>query len=132
MKITGDLLTVSDVAIILSVDEGTVQTLAASGALHGTSVQGTRGLMFNQQAVASWLAGHPTANNMADKNYLENLRARYLKEFPQAMAEVQKFDARFSFRKPKLYCLHKVPNKKHGFLWYVRFIENGKPVRSRW
>jgi integrase len=132
MKITSDLLTVSDVAVILSVDEGTVQTLAASGALHGTSVQGTHGLMFNQQAVASWLAGHPTVNNMADKNYLENLRAHYLKEFPQAMAEVQKFDAQFSFRKPKLYCLHKVPNKKHGFLWYVRFIENGKPVRSRW
>jgi integrase len=124
------LLTLSDVAVILSVDEGTVRTLAESGALHGTSIQG--GLMFNQQMVASWLASNPSADNMADKKYLENLRAHYLKKFPQAMAELQKFDAQFSFRKPKLYCLHKVPNKKYGFLWYVRFIENGKPVRTRW
>ncbi|MDR2096031.1 MAG: tyrosine-type recombinase/integrase [Treponema sp.] len=132
MEITGDLLTISDVAAILSVDEGTVQTLADFGALHGTSVQGTRGLMFNQRAVASWLASNPTANNMADKEYLKKLRAYYLKEFPQAMAEIRKFDAQFSFHKPKLYCLHKVANKKYGFLWYVRFMENGKPIRSRW
>jgi integrase len=124
------LLTLSDVAVILSVDEETVRTLAESGALHGTSIQG--GIMFDQQMVASWLASNPSANNMADKKYLEKLRAQYLKKFPRAMAELQKFDAQFSFRKPKLYCLHKVLNKKHGFLWYARFIENGKPVRSRW
>jgi integrase len=132
MDIGNDLLTLSDIAAILSVEEGTVQALAASGALRGTAVRGARGLMFNQGAVASWLAGGPTANNMADKEYLEKLRAQYLKEFPQAMAEVRKFDAQFSFRKPKLFYLHKVPNKKYGFLWYVRFVEDGKPVRCRW
>jgi integrase len=132
MKTGNDLLTLSDLAVILSVDERTVQTLAASGALHGTSIQGARGLMFNQQVVASWLAGSPSADNMAGKEHLEELRAQYLEKFPRAMAEVRKFDAQFSFRKPKLYCLHKVANKRHGFLWYVRFIENGKPVRSRW
>jgi integrase len=132
MKPQNNLLTLSDVAVILSVDEGTVQTLAASGALHGTAVQGAQGLMFNQQVLNSWLASGPMADGMADKEYLEKLRARYLKKFPQAMEEIRKFDAQFSFRKPKFYCLHKVPNKKYGFFWYVRFIENGKPVRSRW
>jgi integrase len=125
-----NLLTLSDVAVILSVDEGTVQSLAASGSLHGTTIQGA--IMFNEQMVSSWLASNPSVNNMADKKYLEKLRAQYLKKFPQAMAELQKFDAQFFFRKPKLYCLHKVPNKKHGFVWYVRFMENGKPIRTRW
>jgi integrase len=133
MKTTGgDLLTLSDVAAILSVSEGAVQALADSGALHGTSAQGAQGLMFSQSMIALWLANNPSANNMADKKYLDKLRAEYLKKFPEAMAELQKFDAQFSFRTPKRYCLHKVPNKKHGFLWYVRFLENGKPVRSRW
>jgi integrase len=129
---TNTLLTLSDVAAILAVDEGTVQALTASGALHGSSVQGAQGLMINQQFLASWLASRPSATDMADKKYLGKLRAQYLKQFPQAMAELKKFDAQFSFRKPKLYCLHKVHNKKHGFLWYARFIEDGKPVRSRW
>ena len=34
--------------------------------------------------------------------------------------------------KAKGYNLVKVKNKKHGFLFYVRYIENGKLVYSRW
>ncbi|MDR1148018.1 MAG: tyrosine-type recombinase/integrase [Spirochaetaceae bacterium] len=125
-----DLLTPSDVAVILSVDEGTVQTLAASGALRGTDIQGS--LMFNERILSAWLESRPSVNNMADKKYLEKIRAQYLKKFPQAMEELQKFDAQFSFRRPKLFYLHKVPNKRNGFIWYARFVENGRQIPTRW
>jgi hypothetical protein len=32
----------------------------------------------------------------------------------------------------KGYNLVKVPNKKHGFLYYVRYLENGKLIPSKW
>jgi hypothetical protein len=28
--------------------------------------------------------------------------------------------------------MKKVPSKKYGFLYYIRYIENGKLVASRW
>jgi integrase len=40
---------------------------------------------------------------------------------------------KFKHRKShKGYNLVKVPNKKHGFLYYVRYTENGRLIPSRW
>jgi integrase len=44
-------------------------------------------------------------------------------------AEEDKYKSR---KKHKGYNLVKVPNKKHGFLYYVRYSENGKLIPSRW
>ena len=33
---------------------------------------------------------------------------------------------------PKRYNLIKIPNKKYGFLYYVRYIEKGKLIPSKW
>jgi integrase len=40
---------------------------------------------------------------------------------------------KYKSRKPRRgYNLVKVPNKKHGYLYYVRYSENGKLIPSRW
>jgi integrase len=44
-------------------------------------------------------------------------------------AEEDKYKSR---KKHKGYNLVKVPNKKHGFLYYVRYTENGRLIPSRW
>jgi excisionase family DNA binding protein len=131
MNTTNSLLTLSEVAVILNVNKDTVQAIAATGELRGVNVQGMQTPLFTRQAVDSWLASRIPVHNMADKEYLEKLRARYLKKFPEAMADLQKLDAMFP--KPKLYSLHKVLSKRYGgFIWYVRYMENGKMIRSRW
>jgi excisionase family DNA binding protein len=131
MNTNNSLLTLSEVAVILNVNKDTVQAIAASGELRGVSVQGMQAPLFTRQEVASWLAGRIPVQNMADKVYLEKLRAQYLKKFPEAMADLQKLDAMFP--KPKLYSLHKVLSRRYGgFVWYVRYMENGKMIRSRW
>jgi integrase len=35
-------------------------------------------------------------------------------------------------RKPKGYTLSKIPSKKHGFTWYVRYQDKGETIPSRW
>jgi integrase len=130
MNTTSNLLTASELATILNVNVATVQALAASGVLRKAGAQGNRPL-FAQETIASWLANRLSSNSMADKEYLEKLRAQYLEEFPEAMADLQKLDAKFP--RPKLYSLHKVFGRRHGgYVWYVRYIENGKLVHSRW
>ena len=54
-------------------------------------------------------------------------------KYPQAIADLEKFAAQFTEpRKPKGYNLAKVPNKKLGFVYYARYIVDGKLVPSRW
>jgi integrase len=70
---------------------------------------------------------------MKQSDYIDQLKNTYEKEFPEALSKLRKFAAQFPEPKPKKgFNLTKVPNKKHGFLYYVRYIEKGKLVPSRW
>jgi integrase len=70
---------------------------------------------------------------MEHDKYIEHFRKRLLEEAPETMAAIEEYDKHFSEPyKPRGYNLVKVPNKKHGFLYYVRYIQDGKLVYSRW
>jgi len=50
-----------------------------------------------------------------------------------AMQVIQEYNNQFSnLMKPKEFYLHKVPNKKLGFVLYVRYIDNGIVIPSHW
>jgi integrase len=64
--------------------------------------------------------------------YTERLRTYYQEKFPEALKALQDFEAHFAVREPKGFSLSKVKSKKYGFLYYVRYIEKGKIITSRW
>jgi integrase len=67
------------------------------------------------------------------KDYIDGLKNQYEARFPHVLTALQAVSAQFSPpRKGKGYNLSKVKNKQYGFLYYVRYIENGKLVLSRW
>jgi integrase len=53
-------------------------------------------------------------------------------KFPAAFSELTKILKETSKNQPKGYCLVKRPNKRYGFLYYVRYIKDGKEVPSKW
>jgi integrase len=69
------------------------------------------------------LAALNTANtNMAD----------WQNKFPDAFSELKKILEITIRNQPKGYCLVKRPSKAYGFLYYVRYIKDGKEVPSKW
>jgi integrase len=53
-------------------------------------------------------------------------------KFPDAFLELKKILETTIRNQPKGYCLVKRPNKACGFLYYVRYIKDGKEVPSKW
>jgi hypothetical protein len=75
----------------------------------------------------------PKLDDPGGKNYLDNLKDQYAARFPHVLTALKSIDDQFSPpSKGKGYNLSKVVNKRYGFLYYVRYIENGKLVPSRW
>jgi integrase len=57
---------------------------------------------------------------------------RWQNKFPDAFLELKKILETTIKNQPKGYCLVKRPSKAYGFLYYVRYIKNGKEVPSKW
>jgi integrase len=53
-------------------------------------------------------------------------------KYPEAFWELERITAAAALASPKGYSLTKRPNKKHGFLYYVRYYKDGKEVPTKW
>jgi integrase len=134
---TTELLTPTEMAYILGITEYTLQALVHNGKIPHTYIQSpasqNRLLRFDPYTVTEWLQTDPKLDDPKGKNYLDNLKDQYTARFPHILTTLKSVDAQFSPpRKGKGYNLSKIKSKKYGFLYYVRYIENGKLVLSRW
>jgi hypothetical protein len=64
---------------------------------------------------------------------LQNLEPLVKEIYPILIKAIQIFEGNNTFKRtPKGYGLVKIPNKKHGFLYYVRYYENGRMIPTKW
>jgi integrase len=124
-------------AYILEITEYTLQALVHSGTIPHTYIRSLgsqdRLLRFDPYAVTEWMQTNPAIDTFTEKNYIDNLKNQYTTRFPHVITALKTVNSQFSPpRKGKGYTLSKVKNKKYGFLYYVRYIETGKIVPSRW
>jgi len=71
--------------------------------------------------------------NVDDKKYLEEFKRLLWEMNPAAMQAIKEYGEQFDDpQPPKRYYLVKEKSKKFGFLFYVRYLENGRLVPSRW
>jgi site-specific recombinase XerD len=134
---TTELLTPTEMAYALDISEFTLQTLAHYGKIPCayTQIPGSqdKALRFDPYIVMEWLQSNPQLDISTSKNYIEGLREQYKTRFPRVLQSLKSINAQFSPpQKGKGYSLAKVKNKKYGYLYYVRYIENGKLIPSRW
>ncbi|MDR1278870.1 MAG: site-specific integrase [Treponema sp.] len=57
---------------------------------------------------------------------------KWQNKFPKAFSELKRILEKTIRNQPKGYCLVKRPSKTYGFLYYVRYIKDGKEVPSKW
>jgi len=127
------VLTSCQAANILQINENALNALAISGKIPHTRILTTGGyqMRYNTIDITTWLKhGLILNNNTANVNrYKQQLQKR----FPEELAELHNYNKQFvAPRKTKGYSLSKVANKKLGFVYYVRYIEQGRTVPTRW
>jgi len=133
---TTALLTTNEMAYVLDIHPYTLDALVSSGIIPHTYIQppnsDAKQVRFNPYIVIEWLQSGPQVTNLTGKNYLDGLRRQY-KTFGPTIKALKTLNSQFAPKRiPKGYSLSKVSNKKHGFLYYVRYIRNGKLIPSRW
>jgi hypothetical protein len=126
------ILTSCRTANVLQINENTLNALAIGGKIPHIRIQSTGGyqMRFNNVDLTTWLKhGLILNNNTANvKQYKQQL----IKQFPGEMEELQRYNKQFAApRKTKGYCLSKGANKKLGFVYYVRYMEQGRTVPTR-
>jgi len=127
------LLSICDLSKILGIGQGSILTLAKLGKMPYKYITSAGGniIHFCPDAIKQWLNASP--NFDINDDFLENLRQSYLAEFPDAMNGLKEFDKKFIERKPpKRYYLIPYLSKKYGCIWYVKYLDRGRLISSRW
>jgi integrase len=135
MLTTTNLLTSNQIADVLQINPYTINALVRGNQIPHTCVQTgiDTVVRFDPQLVAAWLRQGAAAAPTDKQEYLATLKATYQTCFPDALQSLKHLDTHYTTHKPaKGYSLSKVANKTHGFIYYVRYIENGKLIPSRW
>jgi site-specific recombinase XerD len=129
---SASLLTPSETAYTLGIGEETLNALVRNGVIPHTYTD-DKLLRFDPLRIDGWLQTKPKINYASGNAFVDNLKQRFSSMYPEIIDTLKSVDTQFApQRQRKGYSLAKIKNKKYGFLYYVRYIENGKLVPSRW
>ena len=125
------LLTQNDLGEMLGLVPSAVNALIATREIpHEAIIGGT--MYFCPEEVIAWGKTRPNLA-IGGVRRIEQYRTRFAEEAPDAAQDLKEFGRRFAERKPpKLYYLVKVPSKKMGHTWYVKYSDRGRLVPSKW
>jgi len=127
------LLNTKELSFILQIKSTTVDVLVSKGKIPYTIIPTGNGevVRFIPDKIRSWLKGNPSIN-MNDIKYLTRIKTEINEENPCIIKELKKIDSQFSERREsKGYYLVKIKSKKYGFLYYVRYIKDGKLIPTK-
>jgi site-specific recombinase XerD len=129
-----NLLTKFQISKIFSINPMTLKKLVREGKIPFTT-QGSRP-RFDVGAISNWIVHNPLTEN-EEEICLNILQAEWREKSPEVFAALQAMDRKIiahsnAQKDPKRYSLIKRPSKKYGYLYYVRYIDNGKLIQSKW
>jgi integrase len=129
-----NLLTESQISRIFNINPITLKKLIREGKIPFTKEES--GLQFDMNTISNWIINNPLTKN-EEEIYLAKIQSEWREKSPGLFAALQDIDQRVithsnAQKNPKLYSLIKRPNKKYGYIYYVRYIDNGKLVPSKW
>jgi integrase len=129
-----NLLTEYQISRIFNIDPVTLKKLVCEGKIPFTSLESrTR---FDMDVISNWMVNNPLVEDNEDIR-LKRIQAEWQEKSPEVFAALQAINLKViahsdAQKNPKRYSLIKRSNKKYGFLYYVRYIDNGRLVPSKW
>jgi excisionase family DNA binding protein len=129
-----NLLTENQISKIFNINPITLKKLIREGKIPFTK-QGSR-LRFEREALSTWMLNNPLIEN-EEADDLNKIQSQWREKSPELFAALQSIDQKViahsnAQKTPKRYSLIKRPSKHYGYLYYVRYIDNGKLVPSKW
>jgi len=128
------LLTITQAADVFSISENTLNALAYSEQIPYIKIQNISGnieLYFNSAALVNWFKNLTPLININNVKHIKQLKSDVKKQ-TGSLSILRKFDSQFTEkRKTKGYSLQKVPNKKMGICYYVRYYDKGNVLPRR-
>jgi integrase len=128
------LLTENQISKIFNINPITLKKLVHEGKIPFTG-QDSRP-RFDMGTISHWMVDNSLVDN-EEEVYLNKIRAEWQEKSPGVFAALQAMDQRViahsnAQQNPKRYSLIKRPNKKYSYLYYVRYIDNGRLIPSKW
>jgi integrase len=129
-----NLLTEYQIARIFNINSITLRKLVNEGKIPFTG-QGSQP-RFDMDAISNWITNNPIVGEDEDIR-LKRIRAEWQEKSPELFAALKSIDIKViahsnAQKNPRRYNLIKRPSKKYGFLYYVRYIDRGRLVPSKW
>lgn len=127
------LFNTKELSHVLQIKSITINELVGKGKIPYTKIPTASGevVRFVPHKIKSWLRSKPVLN-MNDKSYITRFKTEISRESPSIIKELKEIDKQFSERRErKGYYLVKVDSLDHGFLFYARFIKDGKLVPTK-
>jgi integrase len=129
-----NLLTEHQITKIFNINPITLKKLVSEGKIPVTN-QGSRP-RFDMNTISNWMLNNPLVEN-EEEIYLNKIQAEWREKSPDVFAALQAIDLKVvahsnAQKNPKRYSLIKRPSKKYGYLYYVRYVDNGKLIPSKW
>ena len=127
------LFNTKELSHVLQIKSNTINELVSKGKIPYTKIPTSNGeiVRFIPCKIKNWLRSKPNID-MDDKKYLNRFKTEINNEYSSAIKELKEIDKQFSERKDvKGFYLVKVNSKEYGFLYYARFIKDGKLVPTK-
>jgi len=127
------LFNTKELSHVLQIKSTTINELICMGKILYTKIPTLNGdvIRFKPQIIKSWLNSKPNID-IDDKKYLTRFKKEIINENPISIKKLKYFDKHFSeHRESKGFYLVKINSKEHGFLYYARFIKDGKLVPTK-
>jgi integrase len=131
-----DLLNEYQISKIFNITSFTVKKLLRENKIPCVYNNNSRKPLFKMEAISEWMINNPLVKENEDIR-LKKLQAEWQKKSPEVFAALQAMDIKViahsnAQKDPKRYSLLKRSSKKYGFLYYVRYIEKGRLISSKW
>jgi len=125
------LLTPNDLGEMLGLAPPAINALIAREEIpHAYVIDGI--MYFRPEQVVAWGKTRPNLS-IGGARRMEQYKTWFLEEAPDTAQDLKEFGRQFAERKPpKLYYLVKIPCKKLGYTWYVKYSDRGRLVPSKW
>jgi site-specific recombinase XerD len=130
-----NLLTEHQITRIFNINLITLRKLVREGKIPATDHDSRRPL-FDMDTISQWMLNNPLVEDDEDIR-LRKIQAEWQEKSPELFAALRSMDIKViahseAQKNPKRYNLIKRPSKKYGYLYYVRYIDKGKLVPSKW
>jgi integrase len=125
------VISTSELCEALKINVRALQELVNYGIIPFKRIAGDS-IGFSPDTINSWMDNKPVFK-MDRKKYIQRFGKRLETKYPEIIKQIREFADNYSDPlEPRRFYLEQVKNKKLGFVYYCKYLHDGKLIPSKW